>query len=61
MSEEVESPCQKKCQLSQCRAFCIYCWRTMEEIVRWKKMNNEDKMNALSMIETRKKHYSIGE
>ena len=33
----------------------------MEEIVRWKKLNNEDKMNALSMIETRKKHYSIGE
>jgi hypothetical protein len=47
--------------LTDCKAFCVGCWRTLEEIKGWRHYNEAEKQSVLDMIENRKKHYTIKE
>jgi predicted Fe-S protein YdhL (DUF1289 family) len=57
----INSPCIKVCRLTDCKAFCVGCWRTLEEIKGWRHYNEAEKQSVLDMIENRKKHYTIKE
>ena len=41
--ENVESPCISVCALDPGRTFCIGCYRTIDEIKRWRDASDEEK------------------
>jgi predicted Fe-S protein YdhL (DUF1289 family) len=47
---EVPSPCISQCKLDLHRVFCISCERTLEEIVNWAYMSNEQRQTVLERI-----------
>jgi len=57
----INSPCIKVCRLTDCKAFCVGCWRTLDEIRDWRKYTNEEKLGVMNSIEMRSKHYNVKE
>lgn len=47
----VESPCRKLCALDPVTRTCTGCLRTLDEIARWGRMNDEDKRAVLRRID----------
>ncbi|MFT3930305.1 MAG: DUF1289 domain-containing protein [Spongiibacteraceae bacterium] len=43
----VQSPCVSICRLDE-RKLCVGCWRTLEEIAGWSKMNDQQKQSVLN-------------
>lgn len=41
--ENVESPCISVCALDPTRTFCIGCYRTIDEIKRWRDASDAEK------------------
>ena len=50
----VLSPCNKTCQIDGERMLCIGCWRTLDEIVQWLDLNNEQRLAVIARAERRK-------
>ncbi len=44
--DDVKSPCVAVCKLDE-RNVCIGCWRTLEEIAAWSRMNRQQKLVVL--------------
>jgi len=47
------SPCIKVCALDPQRSFCIGCCRTLDEIVRWSSMSNEERETVMRSLALR--------
>ena len=48
----VKSPCTRKCSYNKDIDRCPSCWRTLEEIVRWKYLTDDEKKEVLLRIQT---------
>jgi uncharacterized protein len=54
MEEPVKSPCRNICKYNQHR-ICVGCLRSLDEIMRWPKMSNDERREVLGKIDERKK------
>jgi len=50
----VRSPCNKTCTIDGDRMLCIGCWRTLDEIVQWLDMKNDQRLAVIARAERRK-------
>jgi len=50
----VRSPCIKTCQIDGDRMLCIGCWRTLDEIVQWLDMKDEQRLAVIARAQHRK-------
>ena len=41
--ENIESPCVKVCALDATRTYCVGCFRTRNEIARWRDASDDEK------------------
>ena len=55
---ETESPCIGLCLLSDDRKFCVGCYRTREEIVKWVKYSDKERSNIIGRLATRKNRHN---
>lgn len=55
----VSSPCKAACRLNDDRRFCLSCGRLIEDIARWSRMSDEDKLIAINKAEYNKKLLDI--
>lgn len=51
----VSSPCNGNCQIDIKINFCVGCFRTLSEIIKWINLTEKEKQNILAQIEERKK------
>lgn len=56
----VKSPCIDVCKLDE-HNICIGCWRTLEEIAVWSKLNEQQKITVLENCEVRKQIEQMAE
>ena len=54
---KTESPCIGLCLLSEDRKFCVGCYRTREEIVKWVKYSDKERSNIIALLATRKNRH----
>ena len=50
----VESPCIAVCRLDLSKDYCDGCWRTLNEIARWRDMSDTERLEVLAAIEKRR-------
>jgi len=50
---KVASPCINVCALNEA-GFCQGCFRTVDEITRWSKVSNEERMAILAQVAIRR-------
>ena len=50
----IRSPCVKVCKLDKKRKMCIACKRTIEEIMQWSVLSDNDKSKILIDLKIRK-------
>ena len=53
--KNVESPCKNICALDATRRFCIGCFRTREEIARWRDAGEDEKRRIKAAAAARAK------
>ena len=53
MSEKLESPCVKVCQLDHAKGVCIGCRRTLDEIARWSQISAEERRRIMKDLARR--------
>ncbi len=51
--QEIASPCIGVCRLDE-RRICVGCWRSIDEIVAWRSLNNEEKQRVIAVSEQRR-------
>ena len=51
---EVESPCVKLCVVHPTERICTGCFRTIDEITRWSKMDSSERAEIMAVLPTRK-------
>lgn len=51
--ENVESPCVSVCELDPSRSFCIGCYRTIDEIKRWRDASDAEKQRIKTAARAR--------
>ena len=51
---KIKSPCISICELDAKTNLCIGCYRTSEEIGKWKKFNEFEKKKILKLVKERK-------
>lgn len=49
-SASIETPCIKLCQLDERTQLCIGCWRTGEEIMRWRELDDAQRRQYMVVI-----------
>ncbi|MGB0734270.1 MAG: DUF1289 domain-containing protein [Pontibacterium sp.] len=54
MSNQVTTPCVRQCCLDA-NDVCLGCFRTLEEILAWQAMSEEERKAAMLVIGARKK------
>lgn len=57
METTVKSPCRNICKYNKHR-ICIGCYRSLDEIIRWPKMSNEERLKVLEYVNERKNDQS---
>ena len=50
---EIESPCMKVCRINPETQYCIGCWRTIDEIVRWKEAGDSARLEIIERVHDR--------
>lgn len=50
----VPSPCVNVCRMEAASGLCAGCWRTIDEIAAWSKMDDEGKRQVWQQITLRK-------
>jgi uncharacterized protein len=53
-NQPVPSPCNSVCRMSPDTGFCEGCFRTIDEIVAWGQMKNDDKRVITELLASRK-------
>lgn len=51
------SPCTKVCHIDPTNEVCIGCFRTLEEIVKWQQMSDQERITVTNSLEKRKNDY----
>ncbi len=54
-TQSIPSPCNSVCRMSADTGFCEGCFRTIDEIVAWGQMNNDDKRAISELLALRKR------
>ncbi|WP_170587328.1 DUF1289 domain-containing protein [Ruegeria arenilitoris] len=52
--DEVESPCVQICVVHPTERICTGCYRTIDEITRWSKMESSERAEIMSDLPARK-------
>ncbi|NOC82832.1 DUF1289 domain-containing protein [Ruegeria sp. HKCCD6428] len=55
---EVESPCVQICVVHPTERICTGCYRTIDEITRWSKMDSSERAEIMEDLPTRKPRLS---
>lgn len=50
---EIESPCVRICVVHPEARICTGCYRTIDEIARWSKMNTEERREVMAALPDR--------
>ena len=50
----VESPCVEVCRMDPAKDVCVGCWRTLDEIARWRDMNDAEREVVLFVVAGRR-------
>ena len=50
----VPSPCIGVCRLDDQRAFCLGCWRTLEQIRDWSHYNNTQRLTVVQQLKVQR-------
>lgn len=53
MRNEVESPCVKICVMHPAEGICTGCFRTLDEITRWSRMEAAERAEVLAALPDR--------
>lgn len=48
------TPCNKNCIIDPATHYCKGCFRTIEEIIRWQFLNEQERIKILQNVELRK-------
>lgn len=56
--EEVPSPCINVCSVDDDTGLCRGCYRSLDEVTRWPRMDNAAKREVLALLEGRKKEFA---
>lgn len=48
------TPCNKHCIMDPATHYCQGCFRTIEEIMRWQYLNEQERIKILQSVELRK-------
>jgi predicted Fe-S protein YdhL (DUF1289 family) len=51
----VESPCVEVCRMDPAKDVCAGCWRTLDEIARWRDMNDAEREVVLFAVAGRRR------
>ncbi len=54
VTEKLESPCVKVCQLDHANGICIGCLRTLDEIARWSQISVEERRRIMEDLTKRR-------
>lgn len=54
------SPCVRRCTLDA-QDVCVGCFRTVDEIMRWSAMADDEKWQVLAELDTRRRRQKPGE
>ncbi|WP_404363536.1 DUF1289 domain-containing protein [Marinobacter sp.] len=57
-AESVRSPCVSVCALDECDV-CIGCQRTVDEIMHWSRMSNEERLEVLRKVAGREQQVAL--
>ena len=50
----VESPCVEVCRMDPAKDVCAGCWRTLDEIARWRDMSDAERRSVLAAVAARR-------
>jgi predicted Fe-S protein YdhL (DUF1289 family) len=53
VSDKLESPCVKVCQLDHAKGVCVGCLRTLSEIAGWGQMSGEERRRIMADLPKR--------
>lgn len=56
--EEVPSPCTRVCTIDEHTGLCAGCYRTLDEISRWRELTNAQRRQVLAQLALRRAHAS---
>lgn len=48
------SPCEGSCKIDRVTELCLGCWRTIDEIINWRGMSDDQKREVYQLIDVRK-------
>ena len=51
----VKSPCVEVCRMDPAEDVCVGCWRTLDEIARWRDMNDAQREVVLFALAKRRR------
>ena len=51
----VASPCVEVCRMDPTKDVCVGCWRTLDEIARWRDMNDAEREVVLFAVAGRRR------
>ena len=55
----VKSPCVEVCRMDSAEDVCVGCWRTLDEIARWRDMNDAEREVVLFALAKRRRDADI--
>lgn len=50
----IETPCIKICRIEPASGLCIGCWRTIDEIMSWIRMTDDQRRKVMADLPSRK-------
>ena len=56
--DEVESPCVRICVVHPTEQICTGCYRTLDEIARWSRMDSNERAEIMEALPARKPRLS---
>jgi predicted Fe-S protein YdhL (DUF1289 family) len=59
-SKPTESPCRDICTIDQARKLCTGCYRTLEEIAKWRRLSDAQRNKVLSVLAKRERQVKSG-
>ena len=57
----MKSPCINVCQMDAVRGVCIGCCRTLDEIGRWSRMSDQERVAIMEKLPERRSRLNIAE
>lgn len=57
----VDSPCVEVCRMDPAKDVCAGCWRTLDEISRWRDMSDSERTSVIAAIAQRQRVDVISE